>query len=360
MQINSKADAQKRVDQITSFQNELAALEEQKIIRLDDKQSSTLNSFHSNLIQSLASQFDIDASKREKQLSLGMRITSFLGALALAASVYFLFYKFWGRLSTFMQCAILTTAPLAGLFATIYASYREKTGYFSKLLGMVTLACFVLNLVMLGNIFNITPSENAFFVWALFAFFLAYASDTRLLLGVAIICIAGFLSAKTGTFWGCYWINFGQRPENFFPASVLIFSASFLPHYKYSGFKSVYRVFGMLLFFIPMLVLSNWGEQISYLMFANNIIENIYQVAGFVFSAMAIWVGIKHNWGDVTSTGNVFFSLFLYTKFYDWWWDFLPKYLFFGLIGIVAMFMLLVFKRLRNIPDSNKAQKETS
>jgi hypothetical protein len=76
-------------------------------------------------------------------------------------------------------------------------------------------------------------------------------------------------------------------------------------------------------------------------------VEIIYQIAGFVFSALAIWVGIKAGWPEVVNTGNVFFTIFLYTKFYDWWWNWMPKYLFFLIIGLTAILMLFIFKRLR-------------
>jgi uncharacterized membrane protein len=108
----------------------------------------------------------------------------------------------------------------------------------------------------------------------------------------------------------------------------------------------IYRVFGMLVFFIPVLILANWGG-ISYLRFDNDTVEVIYQIAGFLFSASAIWFGIRKNWPDVINTGNVFFVLFLYTKFYDWWWKWMPKYLFFLLIGLTAILALLILKRLR-------------
>lgn len=347
MQVKSKAEAQRRADQIGYFQAELEILKQENIFSLNDAQRSVIANYHENLIQTLLTEFDIDSSKREKQLSLGMKIASFLGALGLAASVFFLFYQFWGRFSTITQAFILIIAPIIGLAATMYASCKEKTGYFSKLLGLVSFACFVLNLSMFGQIFNITPSANAFLVWAVFAFLLAYASDSRLLLAAGILCISAFLSAKTGTWGGCYWINFGERPENFFPAAFILFAASFLPHNKFSGFAVVYRVFSMLLFFIPILILSNWG-MISYLNISKNSIENMYQIAGFIFSATAIWIGIKKSWPEVVNTGNVFFTIFLYTKFYDWWWDWMPKYLFFLVIGLTAILMLLVFKRLRN------------
>lgn len=346
MQVKSKADAQRRADQIGYFQAELEIIEQENIISLQDSQRFAIANYHENLMAQLSSAFDIDSSKREKQLSLGMKIASFLGALGLAASVFFLFYQFWGRFSTGIQVFILIVAPLFGLAATMYASHMEKTGYFSKLLGLVSFACFILNLSMFGQIFNIAPSANAFLVWAIFAFILAYASDARLLLAAGIICIASFLSAQTGTWGGCYWIHFGERPENFFPAAFILFLVPFFPHHKFSGFAGIYRVFALLLFFIPVLVLANWG-MISYMDLTKESVEIIYQIAGFVFSAAAIWLGIQRSWPEVVNTGNVFFTIFLYTKFYDWWWDWLPKYLFFLVIGLTAILMLLIFKRLR-------------
>jgi len=187
MRVKSKADAQRRADQIGYFQAELEIIEQENILSLNDSQRSAIANYHGNLMAQLSSIFDIDSNKREKQLSLGMKIASFLGALGLAASVFFLFYQFWGRFSTNIQVFILIAAPLIGLAATVYASHREKTGYFSKLLGLVSFACFVLNLSMFGQIFNITPSAKAFLVWAIFAFILAYASDARLLLAAGII-----------------------------------------------------------------------------------------------------------------------------------------------------------------------------
>jgi len=352
MQVKSKVDAQRRADQIGYFQAELEIIEQERVLSLNESQRSSIAGYHESLMEQLSSTFDIDANRREKQLSLGMKIASFLGALGLAASVFFLFYQFWGRFSTNIQVIILVAAPLIGLAATMYASHKEKTGYFSKLIGLVSFACFVLNLSMLGKIFNITPSANAFLVWAIFAFLLAYASDARLLLAAGIICISSYLSAKTGTWSGCYWIHFGERPENFFPAALILFMIPYFPHNKFSGFAVIYRVFGMLLFFIPVLILSNWGA-ISYLNIARESIESIYQMAGFIFSAAAIWLGIKKSWPELVNTGNVFFTIFLYTKFYDWWWDWMPKYLFFLVVGLTAILMLLIFKRLRNSASTN-------
>jgi uncharacterized membrane protein len=212
---------------------------------------------------------------------------------------------------------------------------------------MLAFACFVLNISMLGEIFDITPSDKAFIAWGSLALLLAYSCDLRLLLGAGIVCLIAFISARTGTIAGCYWLYFGERPENFFPAAAMLLAVpALIRHQRFPDFPPVYRVFGLLTIFLPMLVLANWGE-LSYLDADPDAIKRTYQVAGFVASAAATWVGVRRNWNHVVITGVTFFMIFLYTKFYDWWWEVMPKYLFFLVLGLAAVLFLLVLRRLR-------------
>jgi hypothetical protein len=121
-----------------------------------------------------------------------------------------------------------------------------------------------------------------------------------------------------------------------------------MDHRRYPGFAPIYRVFGLLSVFLPVLVLSNWGE-ISYLDFDDKIIEGGYQLLGFALAAAAVWLGARRQWPEVVNTGLVFFVIFLYTKFYDWWWRIMPKWLFFLVIALTAVLLILVFKRLRAV-----------
>jgi len=346
MQIRSKTEAQQRADQIEAFRAELGIVEQEQILALELGQRAAVARYHDQLLHRLAAAFDIDVTSKEKQLSLGMRITSSLGALGLAASVFFFYFQYWGGLATKTQVIILVTMPFGGLLCTLGAVWLERSGYFAKLFGLVSLVCFVLNLAMLGRIFNLAPTSQALLLWAGFAFLLAYAADARLLLAMGILSCAAYLSAQAATWNGCYWISFGERPEHFFPAAGLFFLVSCIPHPRYPGFAALYRVFALLLFFLPVLVLSNWGE-ISYLDLPRDRIEALYQTIGFAISGIAIVLGIVLAWPEVVNTGNVFFTLFLYTKFYDWWWDWMPKYQFFLIIGLTAIGMLLLLKGLR-------------
>lgn len=345
----ARRQAQQRADDIRVFQTELARLEAEGILLLDEDKRRTLTAHYESLLAAFTRDYDIDRDSRTRQLSLGMRVASFLGALALAASVFFLFYQFWGRFPETMQLAILISSALASLGLTVWLQGRDASGYFSKLAALIAFACFVLNITMIGQIFNITPSDKALLPWAAMAFLLAYACDLRLLLTAGILCVIAFVSARVGTWSGVYWLNAGERPENFFAAAALLLAMPCLTvHRHYPGFAAIYRVFGLLTAFVPMLILSHWGRA-SYLDLGPELIEDGYQLLGFTGSALAIWIGTRREWPETVNTGITFFVLFLYTKFYDWWWEVMPKSLFFLVLGLSAVLILLILKRLRGL-----------
>ena len=349
MAVSSRSDAQRRVDDIRIFREELSRVENEGALRLEDAQRTALDSHHDALLTQLKNAFDVDRSAAAKQLSLGMRIASFVGALALAASVFFLFYNFWGYFSTPVQVATVVGVGLGAFLATVAVARHDATGYFTKLAAMVSFACFVLNVVMLGQIFNITPSDKALLPWAAFAFLLAYAYELRLLQVAGILSLIAFIAARAGSWSGMYWIYFGERPENFFPAALAIFLIPrFVDQSRFAGFAATYRVFGMLALFLPMLMLANWGSA-SYLHLDSNIVQGLYQTLGFAGTAAFIRAGTRRDWKEVSNTGVALFVIFLYTKLFDWWWDWMPKYIFFLLLALAAVLLLVVFKRLRGV-----------
>jgi uncharacterized membrane protein len=349
MTTSNRSDAQQRADAIRVFQVELERLESAGVLRLDEVQHTAVRAHHQTLLSTLAQDFDIDRDVQTKQLSLGMRIASFLGAVALAASVFFLFYQFWGWFSTLVQVAVLVAAPLAAFIATLWIARKDSSGYFAKLAAMVTFACFVLNLIMLGQIFNITPSDKALLPWAALALLLAYALDLRLLLVAGILCLIAFIAARVGVWGGMYWLHFGERPENFFPAAVVLFLLpQWIDHRRFAGFAQAYRVLAPLTLFLPMLVLAHWGRG-SYLALEPLTVERLYQVLGFVGTALLTVYGVRKQWNEVVNTGVTLFVVFLYTKLFSWWWDEMPKYLFFLLVGLIALLLLFVFCRLRSV-----------
>jgi len=347
MTVTSRQQAQQRVEQIRAFERELAALRGEGALVLDAGQEAGVARRHRQLLGELGAAFDIDRDDAARQLSTGMKIASFLGAVALAASVYFLFHQFWGRLDTTAQVVVLLAAAFGTFLATFWLHGRDPSGYFTKLAALVAFTCFVLDTVMLGAIFNLTPTENALLAWAALALVLAYGCDLRLLLVCGILCLAGFVSARTGTWSGMYWLDVGRWPEHFLPVAALLFCVPlWLDHRRFDGFAATWRISGLLCLFIPVLVLANWGDG-SYLPLEAGTIEGGYQLAGFALAAAAIWLGVRRHWNDVVNTGVVFFVVFLYTKFYDWWWELMPRFAFFLVVALVAILVLAVLRRWR-------------
>lgn len=77
--------------------------------------------------------FDVDPTTAQKQLTLGLRIVSFLGAVALSAAVFFFFYRFWGVKSSAAKVAVLVAVPMLCTFGVEIAARKEKTLYFASL-----------------------------------------------------------------------------------------------------------------------------------------------------------------------------------------------------------------------------------
>lgn len=343
----SHTAAQLRADDIRIFRQELARLEADGVLALSAEQERSLRLHHDAVLAKLASEFDIDRDRRAKQLSWGMRIASFLGALALAASVFFLFYQFWGAFAETAQVTVLIVAALGSLGLTFWVQGRDPSRYFTKLTALVAFACFVLNVSMVGQIFNITPSDKALLPWAAYALLLAYACDLRLLLVAGLLCLDAYVAARVGTWGGLYWLDVGSRPENFLPLSLAFFLLpQFIAHRRREDFPAVYRLVGLISLLLPVLVLSNWGGG-SYLPWSVGTIEQFYQVAGFALSAGAVWLGLRRQWADTANGGTVFFVVFLFTKFFDWWWHIMPKWLFFLVIGLTSVLFLLMIMRVR-------------
>lgn len=126
---DGKEEAQKRADRVRAFREELSRLEREQVVILSEDQQQTVAAYHNKLLADLAETFDIDTTSAQKQLTLGLRIISFLGAVAISASVFFFFYRFWGVFSTATQVAVLVALPILCTIGIEIAARKEKTLY---------------------------------------------------------------------------------------------------------------------------------------------------------------------------------------------------------------------------------------
>jgi uncharacterized membrane protein len=343
----TREQAQRRVDEVRAFRAELARLEEEGVLALPSDRADAIRRHHDELLAVLAQRFDVDRSDTEKQMSLGMRVASLLGAVALSAAVFLFFYRFWGLLSVPVQVALLVAAPIVAGLGVEVAARREKTLYFASLVALVAFASFVLDLGMLGSIFNLPPSPGAFLAWGVFAFLLAYGYRLQLMLLVGIICLGVWLGATLTSLTGVYWPAAILRPENVMIAGALALIAGVVHARRgEEDFSYVYRLVGLIAVLLPIFFLCQWGAM-SYLPVSPTSARRLYDVVGFVLGCGVVWIAIRRQWPETMNIGGMFLVLFLCLKLFNWCWSWMPQYLFFLLIAAVAIGLLAVLYRLR-------------
>jgi uncharacterized membrane protein len=342
-----RMEAQARADRIRAFREELAALEQELGGVLDAAGRRRVAAHHDGLLAELARQYDVATTESGRQLALGLRFVSFLGALALCTAVVLFVNRFWGALGTATQVALLVLTTFLALGLTEFAARREKTLYFAGLAALVAFAAFVTDLSLLGQIYNLVPSRQAFLLWALFAGALAYGYGLRLLLLAGLVTGSIWLAATLATLGGFWWTDLFLRAELLLPGSAIAIAVGCLPRGgRYDSFPAVYRLTGLVLLFLIVIWRATNGQG-SVLPLAPAQVETVYQVFGFLAAGLAIWAGIRRRWNDVTYTGVAAFTLLLYIKALDWWWDWMPRWLFFLVLGGIAVAVMLVLGRVK-------------
>jgi uncharacterized membrane protein len=343
----SPADAQQTADRIRIFREELQNPDIARVLALTPEQSGRFDAWAATELAALAGHFDIDTTASQKRMSWGMRIASTLGALAISAAVVLFFLRYWGYLETWVQTGIVFMAPLAALAGTEYVSRRERARYFTGLMALVSVTCFILNLQVLGEVFNIAATEKALLAWGLFGMLLAYRFRLRLLLFIALCLLVGYCAAFFAARLGYQWIDFGDRPEITMMLGLVVFAMPFaLRHERNPDFPPVYRIVGSFVLLVSLLSLAEWGRG-SFVPGETKNIELFYEFAGLAVAAGLIWLGIVRDWVGVVNTGSAFFAIFLFCRLYHWLWVWIPKYLFFAIIGLVGILLVAALKRLR-------------
>ena len=344
----ARQDAQRRTDQIAAFGRELAELERDGVVTLGPEDRARIGRHHADLLATLTRQFDVDRTDSQRQMALGMRVASLIGAVTLSAGVVLFFYRFWGLMTTPAQIALLVATPLVLLAAVEVAARREPTRYVASVLSIIAAAGFALNLGVVGTIFDMTPSPHILLAWAAFALAVAYAYGLRLLLAAGLTAAMAYVVGLTAQAAGLDWAILLQRPEPLIPLGAAVFLLSFWrPAIRPDGFDRMWRLMGIAALLLPLVFLATGTEAFSYRLLPLAVLQAIYDILGFGLPVVAIWFGIRRRWPEVANAASAFLVLFVYAKCFDWWWSVLPGYLFFLLLGGLAMGAMALLARLR-------------
>lgn len=303
---------------------------------------------HADLLAALSRQFDVDRTESQRQMTLGMRAASLIGAVTLSAGIVLFFYRFWGPMTTPLQVAVLAATPIVALLAVELAARREPTRYIAAVLAIIAAAGFALDLGVVGDIFDMTPSPHVLAAWSAFALAVAYAYGLRLLLAAGLAAAMGYGVALTAQAAGLEWSVLLQRPEPLIPLGAAAFLLSaWRPAIRPEGFDRVWRLTGTAAVLLPLVFLATGTDAFSYRLLPVEVLQATYDILGFGLPLLAIGYGIRRGRPEVANAASAFLVLFVYAKCFDWWWSVLPRYLFFLLLGGLALGAMAMLAKLR-------------
>ena len=328
--LTTKDAAQRRADQIAAFRAELDALAGEGALPFAPAELEAVAAHQEALLARLSREFDIDRGVDAKRMSIGMRLASLFGAATLTAAVVSFIYRIWGDLPTAGQVTLLTAAPIVPLLVMIAAGRIEKTRYVASLFAIVACAGVVLQTTLLGTLFNMRSTPHMLLVWAVFAFAVALPWRFGVPFAWGVVALCSYAGAVRLWIFRAPWDQFPEALEPVVFTAALVFAAHRLMPRELAAWG---RGAALLMAFGPLLVLS-WERP-------------FYQVLSLVAGVAVIAGGLRQRWRETTQIGVLFTSLFLLTRFVDWWWDWMPRYLFFLILSSIALAWLLGLRLAR-------------
>ena len=235
-------------------------------------------------------------------------------------------------------------AVLAAIFYYFGEQYKQDkpTKIFTNegfiLLGATFTAFTAANLAALfgkGDIYYL----SVFLLATLFYVALSIQFKNALLWLFSIISFTVWLGVLTGvlTNWGPYFLGMN------FPVRYILVGALLLLLFwktkglaSWKGFYPISRFYGLLLVFVALWVSSIFGNSTNF--------EQWNQIAQWHFwpwavlstlaAAAAIYQGAKKNLLQLRSFGTLFLFLNIYTRCFEYFWEGIPKAVFFILMAV--------------------------
>ena len=331
---------------------------------------------------------------RERKLGRGVAILVNLGAIVLAAGLIVFFASNWIDFGRTAKIASLFVLTAFFYFAGVELTDAGRWHFPALGRAFIFLGCvlFGVDLLLLALIYDLTARH----AWALLIdttvwLAVAYLFQSRLILFLGLIGAASWFGAEVGYLWGGYWIYLG-RPFHFLGfGACLLAVAGIHARRGQRGFSVSYALVGLLLIYLSSLVLSIFDLQRSlqamdwqapfavwvmlyapYLV-ALGLVAFIHRrwpqanltsppvlvvlfglALTLVFSVIAwtpghrqfwyillltlltsagIYLGIAWESPLFLNTSLAFFTLNVYTRFYEYFWNAMPKSLFFMIAG---------------------------
>jgi hypothetical protein len=334
-----------RLRRIFAFREEVTALREEGVVASEDPTLAAIAARHDVLLAAAARDERIDLSREEARLSAGMQLATLLGATALSIAWAMFVSSMWDGLGDTARMFLIWVPPALMVVATAMAARREATGYIANILASVGAIALIVAILATIDLYELEPSRHAILLVAAYALLQAYHHRLVIPLLIGGTALGAWVWSLAAIFRGGQWQEAFEVAEPAVVAGALALAIGTTRTGDPAEFRIVWRLGGVIAIVWSLLVLGVAGDASWF--GPGNLVEGFYQVlAAVVFVAMA-WQGLRTDDPILARGGGVALLLFLLFRMFDWFWDAIPDWLFFLLMGALAFGVLLVLRRLR-------------
>jgi hypothetical protein len=336
---------QQRIRRILDFRDELATLHAEGAIVDGDPTVAAITRHHDGLLVQLGQDEALDLSREEARLSAGMRLATLLGAAALSIAWSMFVASVWADLGETPKLALVWLPPFLLVPAIALAARRDRSGYVANIIAVVASIALAVACPATLELYGLPDARWPFFVVGWFAMLIALR--WRLLLPQIIGIIAlglGFWSLD-GLLRGVGLDHSLDHGEPVLLGGLLAFGFARSTLVGPSLFRLSWRIAGTFAVAMSILVMGINGE-FSWLG-PGTAVEGLYQVLGFVTFTGMVWWGLRHDDAVLARGGAAALVVYLLFRMADWFWEAIPDWLFFLMLGGFAFAVLLVLRRVR-------------
>jgi hypothetical protein len=335
-----------RARRILAFREELDEVVREGGVAADDPTLAAIASHHDRVLADLAAREDVDLTRDEARLSAGMRLATLLGAAALSTAWGLLVSSVWDDLGTASRLAVVWLPALAMAGMVPWAARREQSGYVANI--VATVAAIGLVVAGFATLDTLDRPEAR---WPLllaggYAMFAAYHHRLVLPLLLGIVGVGAWLWSLDALVFGDPVTRAFRHAEPVVLLGAVAVAIGRSPLADPPGFRRAWTILGMTALAMSLLYLGLNADGSWF--GSGRAVEGMYQVIGAATFVGLAWFGLARD--DLTLARGAAAALvvFLFFRLMDWFWDAIPNWLFFLMVGALALGALLVLSRVRS------------
>jgi hypothetical protein len=241
---------------------------------------------------------------------------------------------------------LLCAFPLVALVGVEASAQRERSLYVASIFALVAFATYWLAVFVLSDSLNVPVTAPALWGGALFGVSLALPYGFRLIFAASLVALLVALSGSVFEASGAPWTVVPEFPEIITAAAFLLAVTAGRLGAFHPSFASLTRGVGFIVGFLGLLLLSMAGPA-SLLPLSTQVSELVYQGVLFVVAMGVLMLGVSRQWTESVYIAAGALTVFIFSRFVDWFWTLMPRFVFFLLLAAVAFAWLAALARMR-------------